>query len=60
MVAGVKLSEIYCAVRKIYDSKRSVLEIPEFPSSVGYGIGLEYREAALSISEKNDRLVESN
>lgn len=60
LTVGTRLSEVWSVCRDVWNTKREELGLPECPATMGYGIGLEFREATLVISEKNERKVELN
>lgn len=59
-MVGVKLSSVWTQCKELWNSKKEELSLPECPANMGYGIGLEFREITLAISEKNERKVELN
>jgi nucleosome binding factor SPN SPT16 subunit len=55
---GVKLSEVYDTAVNFLKKKKPAL-VDSFVKSLGFGMGLEFRESALAITAKNTREIKA-
>lgn len=60
LTVGTKLSEVWKKCKDFWNTKKEELKLQEFPTTIGYGVGLELKDTALAITQKNDRKIEIN